>query len=55
MTHAPDFKRYQLSTLVNNILQTARPEPFEFLADGRFLRGTLDAHLTATGASADTV
>ncbi|KAF2099201.1 putative microtubule associated protein [Rhizodiscina lignyota] len=48
------FRRYALSTLVNNLLQTERPVPFEFLINGQFLRTSIDEFLTANGISAET-
>ncbi|KAH9825910.1 Ribosome biogenesis protein ytm1 [Teratosphaeria destructans] len=49
-----DFKRYQLSTLVNRLLETDRPVPLEFLINGQFLRTSLDDFLTQNGLSAET-
>ncbi|KAF1815696.1 WD40 repeat-like protein [Eremomyces bilateralis CBS 781.70] len=49
-----DLKRYALSTLVNSLLESEKPVPFEFLINGQFLRTTLDEFLTANGISAET-
>ncbi|KAF2804323.1 WD40 repeat-like protein [Mytilinidion resinicola] len=49
-----NLRRYALSSLVNNLLNTARPIPFEFLINGQFLRTTIDDFLTANGISAET-
>ncbi|KAF2212551.1 hypothetical protein CERZMDRAFT_40814 [Cercospora zeae-maydis SCOH1-5] len=49
-----DVKRYQLSTLVNKLLETTQPVPFEFLINGQYLRTTVDEFLTENGISAET-
>ncbi|KAK4616820.1 Ribosome biogenesis protein ytm1 [Fulvia fulva] len=49
-----DLKRYQLSTLVNRLLDTEKPVPLEFLINGQFLRTSLDDYLTQNGISAET-
>ena len=54
LTVAPDLRRYALSTLVNTLLQSEKPIPFEFLINGTFLRTSLDEYLTANGISAET-
>ncbi|KAI9036952.1 WD repeat WDR12/YTM1 family ribosome biogenesis protein [Aspergillus affinis] len=48
------LRRYALSTLVNNLLGSAKPIPFEFLINGSFLRTSIDEYLTANGISAET-
>ena len=48
------MRRYALSTLVNTLLQSERPIPFEFLINGTFLRTSLDEYLTANGISSET-
>ena len=50
----PGLRRYALSTLVNTLLQSDKPIPFEFLINGIFLRTSLDEYLTANGISAET-
>lgn len=54
LTVTSDLRRYALSTLVNALLQSEKPIPFEFLVNGTFLRTTLDEYLTANGISAET-
>jgi WD40 repeat protein len=49
-----NFRRYALSTLVNGLLQSEKPTPLEFLANGTYLRTSLDEYLTANGVSAET-
>jgi ribosome biogenesis protein len=49
-----EFKRYQLSTLVNRLLETEKPIPLEFLINGQFLRTSLDDFLTQNGISTET-
>jgi WD40 repeat protein len=49
----PALRRYALSTLVNNLLETEKPIPFEFLVNGHFLRTTIDEFLTANGISSE--
>ena len=51
---AVDFRRYGLSSIVNHLIGTERPTPFDFLASGSFLRTTLDEHLTQNGLSSET-
>ncbi|KAJ5112327.1 hypothetical protein N7532_000372 [Penicillium argentinense] len=48
------LRRYALSTLVNNLLSSEKPVPFEFLINGTFLRTSIDEYLTANGISAET-
>ena len=54
LTIMSDLRRYALSTLVNALLQSEKPIPFEFLINGTFLRTTLDEYLTANGISSET-
>lgn len=49
-----ELRRYQLSTLVNRLLDTEQPIPFEFLINGQFLRTSIDDFLTTNGISAET-
>lgn len=49
------MRRYALSTLVNALLGTDKPIPFEFLINGTYLRTSIDEYLTANGISAETV
>lgn len=48
-----DFRRYALSTLVNTLLQSPKPIPFEFLINGTFLRTSIEEYLSANGLSAE--
>ncbi|PGH15851.1 ribosome biogenesis protein YTM1 [Polytolypa hystricis UAMH7299] len=48
------LRRYALSTLVNNLLTSEKPIPFEFLINGTYLRTSIDEYLTANGISAET-
>ncbi|MCJ1400670.1 ribosome biogenesis protein ytm1 [Xylographa trunciseda] len=50
-----NLRRYALSTLVNALLETEKPIPFEFLINGKYLRASIDEYLTANGISAETV
>lgn len=43
-----------MSTLVNTLLHSEKPIPFEFLINGSFLRTSIDEYLTANGISAET-
>ncbi|KAJ5320245.1 hypothetical protein N7508_000528 [Penicillium antarcticum] len=48
------LRRYALSTLVNNLLSSEKPIPFEFLINGTFLRTSIDEYLIDNGISAET-
>jgi WD40 repeat protein len=48
------FRRFGLSSIVNHLIGTETPTPFDFLASGSFLRTTLDEHLTKNGLSSET-
>ncbi|EWC44618.1 hypothetical protein DRE_06607 [Drechslerella stenobrocha 248] len=48
-----NLKRYGLSTLVNHLLETPKPIPFDFLIDGQYLRSSLDDYLTQAGLSSE--
>lgn len=50
-----DLKRYGLSEIVNQLLGTAEPIPFEFLIDGRLLRSSLEEYLGAHNLSKEIV
>ncbi|MCJ1307915.1 ribosome biogenesis protein ytm1 [Agyrium rufum] len=50
-----NLRRYNLSQLVNALLETPRPVPFEFLINGTFLRTSLDEFLASNGISAETL
>lgn len=47
------LRRVDLSRLVNNLLHTEKPIPFEFLVNGQFLRTSIDDFLTQNGISAE--
>ena len=47
--------RHGLSQVVNHLLATTAPVPFDFLVDGCLVRGPLDAALRARSVSAETV
>ncbi|KAF2156890.1 putative microtubule associated protein [Myriangium duriaei CBS 260.36] len=49
-----ELRRYQLSTLVNRLLSTEKPIPFEFVINGIFLRTSIDDFLTEQGISSET-
>ncbi|MCJ1229979.1 ribosome biogenesis protein ytm1 [Toensbergia leucococca] len=48
------LRRYALSTLVNTLLHSEKPIPFEFLINGTFLRTSIDDYLTSNGISSET-
>lgn len=54
-----DLTRYGLSSLVNLLLQSNnsdhKPEPFDFLIDGEFVRMSLEQFLLAKGISAERI
>jgi ribosome biogenesis protein YTM1 len=47
--------RYGLSEVVNRLLSLERPLPFDFLADGEFLRTTVAQHMEAHKLSSEKV
>ncbi|KAJ6263487.1 Striatin-3 [Drechslerella dactyloides] len=47
------FRRIDLSTLVNHLLESPKPIPFDFLIDGQYLRTSIDEYLTAAGLSSE--
>jgi WD40 repeat protein len=49
-----NFRRLTLSTLVNSLLQTEKPIPFEFIINGTYLRTTLEEYLATNGISSET-
>lgn len=49
------FRRYQLSTLVNGLLEREKAIPLEFLVNGSYLRTTVEDYITENGISAETV
>lgn len=53
--YAPiSLKRYGLSEIVNHLLESETPIPFDFLIDGELLRTSLQEYLTKKGLSSET-
>lgn len=50
-----NLKRYGLSQIINHLLDTTTPVPFDFLTGGAFLRTSLDSYLQQNGLSAESV
>ncbi|SGZ51081.1 CIC11C00000005595 [Sungouiella intermedia] len=48
------LKRYGLSEVVNHLLKTETPVPFDFLIDGVLLRSSVDEYLLKNGLSSET-
>lgn len=48
------LKRFGLSEIVNHLLTTETPVPFEFLIDGTILKTTLQEYLISNGLSTET-
>ncbi|KAI9775321.1 MAG: ribosome biogenesis protein ytm1 [Geoglossum umbratile] len=48
------LRRYGLSSVVNHLLATSKPIPFNFLIGGAFLHTSIDSYLTANGLSSET-
>ncbi|KAJ3036804.1 hypothetical protein HDV00_002357 [Rhizophlyctis rosea] len=49
------LKRYELSGIVNHLLAAAKPIPFSFLIDGKFLTTSLQAYLNSHGLSTENI
>ncbi|KAJ1949695.1 ribosome biogenesis protein ytm1 [Linderina macrospora] len=49
------LQRYGLSEIVNHLLGNEKPVPFDFLADGQFLRGTITSYLEEHSLSAENI
>src|SRR5690554_5271199 len=49
------LKRLGLSQVINHLLDTSKPIPFDFLVDGAFLRTTLDSYIAENGLSSESV
>ncbi len=47
------LKRFGLSEIVNHLLETENPVPFDFIINGAILRGSLDDYLLANGLSSE--
>lgn len=53
--YAPvSLKRYGLSEIVNHLLESSNPVPFDFLIDGELLRTSLQDYLVKKGLSSET-
>lgn len=50
-----NLKRYGLSQIINHLLDTSTPVPFDFLTGGAFLRTSLNSYLQQNGLSAESV
>lgn len=48
------LKRYGLSEIVNHLLKTEKPVPFDFLINGEILTRSIDDYLIANGLSSET-
>nr|5DTC_A Chain A, Ribosome biogenesis protein YTM1 [Saccharomyces cerevisiae YJM1133]5DTC_B Chain B, Ribosome biogenesis protein YTM1 [Saccharomyces cerevisiae YJM1133] len=52
--YAPiSLKRYGLSEIVNHLLGSEKPVPFDFLIEGELLRTSLHDYLTKKGLSSE--
>lgn len=49
------LRRYGLSEIVNDLLETETPTPFEFIIDGTILSGSLNDYLVKNGLSTETL
>ncbi|KAH0542243.1 ribosome biogenesis protein ytm1 [Glutinoglossum americanum] len=49
------LRRYGLSSIINHLLASEKPIPFDFLIAGAFLRTSLDEYLTANGLSSESI
>ncbi|KAH0563007.1 ribosome biogenesis protein ytm1 [Trichoglossum hirsutum] len=47
------LRRYGLSSIINHLIASEKPIPFDFLIAGTFLRTSLDEYLTANGISSE--
>lgn len=50
-----NLKRFGFSEVVNQLLQTNEPIPFDFLIDGALLRGSLESYLASKGLSTEAI
>ncbi|KFM23298.1 Ribosome biogenesis protein WDR12-like protein [Auxenochlorella protothecoides] len=55
LTVPANLTRYGLSQIINHLLDLEMAKPFDFLINHELLRGTLQEHLSARGASAEVV
>ncbi|CAG8555185.1 7955_t:CDS:2 [Paraglomus occultum] len=49
-----NLRRYGLSEIINHLLDTEKPIPFDFMINGEFLRCSLDEYLKNAGLSTET-
>ncbi|CAG8493140.1 8581_t:CDS:2 [Paraglomus brasilianum] len=49
-----NLRRYGLSEIINHLLGTEKPIPFDFMINGEFLRSSLDEYLKIAGLSTET-
>ncbi|KAJ3156789.1 hypothetical protein HDU86_003555 [Geranomyces michiganensis] len=49
------LRRYGLSEIINHLLDSQKPIPFNFLIDGKFLQTSLNAYLEANALSTENV
>ncbi|KAJ2859688.1 ribosome biogenesis protein ytm1, partial [Coemansia asiatica] len=49
------LQRYGLSEIVNHLLGNEKPVPFDFLAEGQFLRASIAEYLRQNGQSAENI
>lgn len=49
------LKRYGLSQIVNHLLKTEKPTPFDFLVQGQLLKTTLDEYIVQNGLSTESI
>ncbi|KAI5779467.1 WD40-repeat-containing domain protein [Geopyxis carbonaria] len=50
-----NLKRFGLSQVVNHLLDSSAPIPFDFLVDGAFLRSNLDTYIKENGLSSESI
>ncbi|KAI8919421.1 WD40-repeat-containing domain protein [Powellomyces hirtus] len=49
------LRRYGLSEIINHLLDSTKPVPFNFLIDGKFLQTSLNSYLESNGLSTENV
>ncbi|KAJ3021352.1 WD repeat-containing protein 12 [Thoreauomyces humboldtii] len=49
------LKRYGLSEIINHLLESDKPIPFNFLVDGRFLQTSLSSYLDSSSLSTENI
>lgn len=50
-----DLKKFGLSEVVNQLLENTEPIPFDFLVDGKLLRGSLQDYLNKSNLSSESI